>query len=112
MAQSLFTLPSSSEPFTGLMASLSGGNTGGMIPIITPTGTTHGGTGIGGIIGITVMPGIPGTPGFIAGSTGTTGGTGLHGGLSNKVRFNYYILLSLVGKGGQKWLLRNGYSWD
>ena len=81
MARLLFTLPSSSEPFTGLTDNLSGGITGGMIPIITPTGTTPGGTGIGGIIGTTVIRGIRGTPGFIAGFTGAIGGIGLHGGL-------------------------------
>jgi hypothetical protein len=86
MARLLFSLPSLSELFTGLTASLSGGSTGGMIPLITPTGTTPGGTGIGGIIGIMVIHGIRGTLGFIAGSTGTTGGIGLHGGLSNNVK--------------------------
>jgi hypothetical protein len=82
MVQSLSTLPSSSEPFTGLTARLSGGTTGGMIPKITPTGTTPGGIGIGDIIGITVIRGIHGTPGFIAGFTGAIGGIGLPGGLS------------------------------
>ena len=86
MAQLWFTLPSLSEPFTGLTVSLSGGITGGMIPKITPTGTTPGGTGTGGITGITIIHGIHGIPGFIAGSTGTTGGTGPRGGLSSSIR--------------------------
>jgi len=77
---------SSSERFTGLTAKLSGGITGGMIPIITPTGTIPGGIGIGGTIGITVIRGIHGTPGFIAGFTGATGGIGLPGGLSNSTK--------------------------
>ena len=85
-AQSLLTLPSLSEPLTGLMAGLSGGTTGGMIPIITPTGIIPGGTGIGVIIGIMVIPGIRGTPGFTAGFIGAIGGTGLHGGLSNSIK--------------------------
>ncbi|MBA7613208.1 hypothetical protein ES703_20453 [subsurface metagenome] len=83
MVQLLSIRLSLSEPFTGLTAGLSGGITGGMIPIITPTGTTPGGIGIGGIIGITV---IRGTPGFIAGTTGATGGIGLPGGLSNSTK--------------------------
>jgi len=86
MVQSLSIRLSLSEPFTGLTARLSGGITGGMIPIITPTGTTPGGIGIGGIIGITVIRGIRGTPGFIAGFTGATGGIGLPGGLSNSTK--------------------------
>lgn len=85
MVQSLSTLPSSSEPGGGLMAGLSGGSTGGMIPKITPIGTIPGGTGIGDITGITVIRGIHGTPGFIAGFTGAIGGIGLPGGLSRPV---------------------------
>jgi hypothetical protein len=83
---SLYTL------FTGLMASLSGGITGGMILIITPTGTIPGGTGIGNTIGVMIIRGIHGTPGFIAGFTGTTGGIGLLGGLSNSTK---QLLLTL-----------------
>jgi len=79
----LSILPSLSELLTGLTAGLSGGITGGMILIITPTGTTPGGIGIGGIIGTTVIRGIHGTLGIIAGSTGATGTIGLPGGLSS-----------------------------
>ncbi len=85
MAQSLSTLPSSSELFTGLTDNLSGGSTGGMIPIITPTGTIPGGIGTIGIMNTMITGGMDGTPGFIAGFTGTTGITGLHGGLSRPV---------------------------
>ena len=62
---------------------LSGGITGGTILIITLTGITPGGTGIGGIIGTMIIHGIRGIHGIIAGSIGTTGGIGLHGGLFN-----------------------------
>ena len=85
MVQSLSILLSLSEPFTGLTAGLSGGITGGMIPIITPTGTTPGGTGTTAIMNITITGGMDGTPGFIAGTTGATGAIGLPGGLSKLV---------------------------
>ena len=86
MARLLFTLPSSSEPFTGLTDNLSGGITGGMIPIITPIGTIPGGIGTIGIMNTMITGGMDGTPGFIAGTTGATGGIGLPGGLSNDTK--------------------------
>jgi hypothetical protein len=85
MVQSLSILLSLSEPFTGLTAGLSGGTTGGMIPIIIPTGTTPGGTGTTVIMNIMITGGTDGTPGIIATSTGATGVTGLPGGLSRSV---------------------------
>ncbi len=77
--------PFSSDPGGGLMAGLSGGNTGGMIPIITPIGTIPGGIGTIGIMNTMITGGMDGTPGFIAGTTGATGGIGLPGGLSRPV---------------------------
>ena len=81
----MFILPSSSGLSAGLMATSSGGITGGTIPTIIRTGTTPGGTGTGGITGNMIIYGILGILGFIAGFTGTTGGIGPHGGLSSSI---------------------------
>ena len=86
VARSSFTLLTLSEPGGGFLAGLSGGTTGGMIPIITPTGTTPRGTGTTAIMNTMITGGMDGTPGFIAGTTGVTGGIGLPGGLSNDTK--------------------------
>jgi len=82
MGELSFTQPSSSELGGGLTVGLSGGITGGTIPIITPTGTIPGGIGTTAIMNITITGGMDGIPGSIAGTTGATGGIGLPGGLS------------------------------